>query len=125
MKLTDLRGISYNVPLYREKTFINAHDASIFTYANFPTMNNYVAVMMGVTTATAGGVVRDILSDQVPFILQKEIYATACILGGLLYCLLYGLGLNEPLTAVISAVLVVLVRVAAIHRHWSLPLAKE
>jgi uncharacterized membrane protein YeiH len=84
-----------------------------------------VSVMMGVMTATAGGVVRDVLSDQVPFILQKEIYATACIFGGILYYILYLLGMNEPLTAVISAFLVVVIRIVAIHRHWSLPLAKE
>jgi uncharacterized membrane protein YeiH len=83
-----------------------------------------VAVMMGVTTATAGGVVRDVLSDQVPFILQKEIYATACIFGGILYYILYRLGMNESLVAVIAALVVVIIRVVAIHRHWSLPIAK-
>jgi len=83
-----------------------------------------VAVMMGVMTATAGGVVRDVLSDQVPFILQKEIYATACIVGGILYYALYQVGVNESLTAVIAAFLVVVIRVIAIHRHWSLPVAK-
>jgi len=83
-----------------------------------------VAVMMGVTTATAGGVIRDVLSDQVPFILQKEIYATACIFGGILYYILYRLGVNESLVAVIAALVVVIIRVVAIHRHWSLPIAK-
>jgi uncharacterized membrane protein YeiH len=83
-----------------------------------------VAVMMGVMTATAGGVVRDVLSDQVPFILQKEIYATACIFGGILYYFLYRLGMNESLVAVIAALVVVVIRVIAIHRHWSLPVAK-
>ena len=83
-----------------------------------------VAVMMGVTTATVGGVIRDVLSDQVPFILQKEIYATACIFGGILYYLLYRAGVGEPTTAVISALVVVVIRVVAIHRHWSLPVAK-
>ena len=82
-----------------------------------------VAVMMGVTTATAGGVIRDVLSDQVPFILQKEIYATACIFGGILYYVLFKSGVSEPLTAVIAALFVVIIRVIAIHRHWSLPVA--
>jgi uncharacterized membrane protein YeiH len=83
-----------------------------------------VAVMMGVMTATAGGVVRDVLSDQVPFILQKEIYATACIFGGILYWFLYQFGLNESLIAVVSALFVFVIRVIAIQRHWSLPVAK-
>jgi uncharacterized membrane protein YeiH len=80
--------------------------------------------MMGVITATAGGMTRDVLSDQVPFILQKEIYATACIIGGILYYILYRFGLNESLIAVIAAIVVVVIRVIAIHRKWSLPLAK-
>jgi len=84
-----------------------------------------VAVMMGVVTATAGGVVRDVLSDQVPFILQKEIYATACIVGGVLYYALYQAGVNESTTAVIAALVVVTIRVTAIHKHWSLPVAKN
>jgi len=83
-----------------------------------------VAVMMGVMTATAGGVTRDVLSDQVPFILQKEIYATACIVGGILYYILYKMGINESLVAVIAALVVVIIRVIAIHRHWSLPVAQ-
>jgi uncharacterized membrane protein YeiH len=83
-----------------------------------------VAVMMGVMTATAGGVVRDVLSDQVPFILQKEIYATACIFGGILYWVLYQFNLNESLIAVIAAIFVFVIRVTAIQRHWSLPVAK-
>ena len=64
------------------------------------------------------------LSDQVPFILQKEIYATACIFGGILYCVLYQQGVNESLIAVIAALVVVVIRIVAIHRHWSLPVAK-
>jgi len=40
------------------------------------------AVMMGVITATAGGMIRDLLSARVPMVLQKEVYASACLAGG-------------------------------------------
>ncbi|UCG38703.1 MAG: trimeric intracellular cation channel family protein [bacterium] len=83
-----------------------------------------VAVMMGVMTATAGGLVRDVLSDQVPFILQKEVYATACIFGGIVYYILYRVGLPDSTTAVIAALVVIVIRIVAIHRKWSLPIAK-
>ena len=50
------------------------------------------AVLMGVTTGTAGGVIRDVLANQVPLILRREIYASACIAGGILLVILEHLG---------------------------------
>jgi len=83
-----------------------------------------VAVMMGVMTATAGGLVRDVLSNQVPLILQREIYATACVIGGVVFVLLDRLGVGKNIDAVVAALTVLLIRVAAINRNWSLPVAK-
>ena len=47
----------------------------------------WVAILMGTLTGSAGGVIRDILINEVPLIFRKEIYALACILGGLIYFL--------------------------------------
>ena len=47
--------------------------------------SSMVAVVMGVITGVAGGMIRDVLAREVPLVLQKEIYATACIVGGILY----------------------------------------
>lgn len=82
------------------------------------------AVMLGVMTATAGGVVRDVLSSQVPFILQKEVYATACIIGGVVYYGFDRMGLDGNSTALISAFTVLVIRLMAIQRNWSLPVAR-
>lgn len=82
------------------------------------------AVMMGVMTATAGGLVRDVLSNQVPLILQKEIYATACVVGGVVFVFLDGLGLGRNSVSFIAALTVLLIRITAMHRKWSLPVAK-
>jgi uncharacterized membrane protein YeiH len=82
-----------------------------------------VAVAMGVMTATAGGATRDVLSNQVPLILQKEIYATACIFGGILFYFLDRVGVSENITYILSTLAVVVIRVLAIHHKWSLPLA--
>jgi uncharacterized membrane protein YeiH len=84
-----------------------------------------VAVMMGVVTATAGGVVRDILSNQVPLILQKEIYATACIIGGIVLFFLHRLGMGMNGASIIAAICVLAIRIIAIRRNWSLPVAGE
>jgi uncharacterized membrane protein YeiH len=81
--------------------------------------------MMGVVTATAGGVVRDILSNQVPLILQKEIYATACIIGGIVLFFLHRLGMGMNGASIIAAICVLAIRIIAIRRNWSLPVAGE
>ena len=82
-----------------------------------------VAVMMGVMTATAGGLVRDVLSNQVPLILQREVYATACVIGGVAFVFLDRVGIGRNGVAVVSALTVLLIRITAIHRNWSLPIA--
>ncbi len=82
-------------------------------------------VFMGVMTATAGGVVRDVLSNRVPLILQKEIYASACLAGGILLVLLNQAGLHPPLAALLAALAVTTLRLLAIHYNWALPKARD
>ncbi|PLX82423.1 MAG: hypothetical protein C0616_02085 [Desulfuromonas sp.] len=79
------------------------------------------AVLMGVMTGTAGGVVRDVLANQVPLILRREIYASACIAGGLLLALLNETAVPRPVAALIAAATVIVIRLLAIRFDWSLP----
>lgn len=81
------------------------------------------SVMMGVLTATAGGMMRDVLSSQVPLVLQKEIYASACILGGSLLYILHLTPLPTTISLILSASAVTLLRICAIHYNWALPKA--
>lgn len=83
------------------------------------------SVLMGVMTATAGGVVRDVLSNQVPLILQKEVYASACLAGGLLLVLWSHTPLPQPLGALLAALAVISLRLLAIHYNWALPKARD
>lgn len=80
-----------------------------------------VAVLMGVITGTVGGVIRDVLANQVPLILRHEIYASACIAGGILLVLLESTGIPRPVVALLSASLVIAVRLLAIRYDWALP----
>ncbi|WP_108653013.1 trimeric intracellular cation channel family protein [Dongshaea marina] len=80
-----------------------------------------VAIIMGVITGVGGGMIRDVLARQIPMILQKEIYATACILGGIVYFICLKAGLSEVLTIWISIFGTLGIRVAAIFWHLSLP----
>lgn len=84
-----------------------------------------VCIVLGTITACFGGVIRDILLNNIPLIFQKEIYATACIFGGLVYFLLLKMGVPElPLEAVCIAAIVVL-RLLAIRYNWQLPAQKH
>ena len=80
-----------------------------------------ICIALGTVTACFGGVIRDISLNNIPLIFQKEIYATACILGGSIYFLLLqtssGIGLIEAL----CIIFIVLARILAVRYHWSLP----
>jgi uncharacterized membrane protein YeiH len=82
------------------------------------------AVCMGIITATAGGVVRDVLSNQVPLILRKEVYASACLAGGALMFLLHHTPMPPVLVATVAALTVITLRLLAIRHNWSLPRAQ-
>jgi len=81
------------------------------------------AVLLGVMTATAGGMIRDILADQVPLILCKEVYASACLAGGVLLVGLHQIAAPRSVALLSAAGLVILVRLLAIRFDWALPRA--
>lgn len=82
------------------------------------------AVMMGVITATAGGMIRDLLSNRIPLVLQKEVYASACLAGGALLYLLHQYTRLSPTWSLLAAASTVIVlRLLAVQRNWSLPRA--
>ena len=79
------------------------------------------AVLMGVMTGTAGGVIRDLFANQVPLIFRREIYASACVAGGILLVTLEAVGTGRPAAALLAAGTVITVRLLAIHYDWALP----
>lgn len=90
--------------------------------AGFPI---WTANLMGMMTGAAGGVVRDILINEVPLIFRRDIYALACIAGGLLYTIGVLLGLPLVVSQLVCAATVVVIRVLAVRLHWQLPLLRE
>lgn len=79
-----------------------------------------IAVMMGMVSAVFGGVIRDVLANEVPLIFRKEIYATACLVGGVIYLLLNQLIADDLFAVLFSITSVIVIRVLAVLRHWSL-----
>lgn len=86
--------------------------------ANLPPI---ICIALGTLSACFGGVIRDILCNEIPVIFRKEIYATACILGGVVYFLLLKTTIAEDWIIVISGSLVIIVRLLAVTFKLSLP----
>lgn len=80
-----------------------------------------ICVALGTMTACFGGVLRDILCNEIPIIFRKEIYATACILGATAYFLLHATPISENFIVIISGSIVITVRLLAVYFNLSLP----
>ena len=79
-----------------------------------------ICVALGTMTACFGGVIRDILCNEIPVIFRREIYATICMAGGILFFLLKALAVNDELLSVIVAVFMIVFRILAVTRKWRL-----
>ena len=84
----------------------------------------WVAITMGAVTGAGGGIIRDVLMNDVPLIFRSEIYALACVAGGLTYVACLELGLSVEISALLSSFIVILIRCLAVKFHWQLPVLK-
>ena len=84
----------------------------------------WVAIIMGTITGAAGGVFRDVFINEIPLIFRKEIYALACVVGGLCYGLCAWLGVDVVVNECVSGLCVFLVRILAVKYRISLPTLK-
>ena len=115
------------VTSHRKSLLISdAFGLSIFTalgtaIALETTDSKSVAILMGVMTGTAGGMIRDILSAEIPLILRKEIYATAALCGAFAYVVFHGMRLSGSLCLLITVAVTLSIRLSAIHWGFSLP----
>ena len=80
-----------------------------------------ICVALGMITATFGGVIRDTLSNEIPLIFQKEIYATACIIGSVTYLILNNFIIDQDLIHILTTVMVITVRLIAVKFKLKLP----
>ena len=80
-----------------------------------------ICISLGIFTGCFGGVLRDVILNNVPLLFHKEIYASACILGGISYYLLSWIGIDQALVNIICIAIIFAIRMMAIRYHWSLP----
>lgn len=81
----------------------------------------WVAIVMGTITGAFGGIIRDILINEEPLIFRKDIYALACVIGGIFYWVGSLFQMPDEIVQSIAAASVILTRFAAVKYHWGLP----
>lgn len=88
-------------------------------------LNPLIAAIMGMFSAVMGGVLRDVLTNEIPVIFRKEIYATACLAGAFLYLGLDGAGFNREVNVIVSSLLIFVIRIVSVKWNLSLPKFRE
>ena len=80
-----------------------------------------ICIALGTMTACFGGVIRDILCTEIPTIFRREIYATICIFGGIVFFGLRKLNLEDDVLYLVTSVVIITVRLMAVKFKWYLP----
>lgn len=81
-----------------------------------------VSIALGAITGAFGGLIRDILCNEIPVIFRKEdIYVTPCLIGGLIFVVMHNYGINIDVCYIITSVTVIAIRIAAVKYHITLP----
>lgn len=80
-----------------------------------------IAAIMGMFSAVMGGVIRDTLTNATPVLFRREVYATACLVGAVLFLILYQFDVDRNLNFILSGLLIIAVRLMAIRFQWNIP----
>ena len=80
-----------------------------------------IAAIMGMFTAVMGGVIRDMLTNVMPVLFRKEVYASACLMGAILYLAMYGLDVERNTSFLVAIVFIITLRLLAVKYNLTLP----
>jgi len=122
-------SVIFNKQLYnlaKTLTLFDAIGIGFFTVVGTQKSLDYgsssiAAIMLGMFSASLGGVIRDVLMSETPLILRKEIYASACLSGALVFVILESFVPDNAWNAFISASLVFIIRIVSVKYNLSLP----
>ncbi len=84
----------------------------------------WTAIIMGTMTGAAGGVLRDVFINEEPLIFRKEIYALACVIGGVAYIICERLGFDYRISSIVCGGMVILIRILAVKYKLTLPILR-
>jgi uncharacterized membrane protein YeiH len=116
----------YIVNLKRTFFIFDSIGIAIFTISGMQKALDYglspgMAMAMGMVSAVVGGVIRDILCNEIPLIFRKEIYATACLIGAFVFFLLSEWRIDQNLNYIITTSLILTIRVVSIKYNLAMP----
>lgn len=80
-----------------------------------------VAIIMGMFTAIMGGVIRDMMINEIPVVFRKEIYASACLIGAIIYVILEFFDVSRNINFFVSGGVIVAIRMLAIQYNLTVP----
>ncbi|WP_341224343.1 trimeric intracellular cation channel family protein [uncultured Arcticibacterium sp.] len=117
----------YIVKLRRSMFFFDTMGIGLFTILGLQkTLNAGLevpfAVLMGIVSAVFGGVIRDVLTNRVPLIFRREIYATACLVGALVFLALEQFTDALTINMGVSMLVVMIIRYLSVRNNWGLKL---
>lgn len=118
------------LPLSKTLFLFDTIGLSVFTILGLKkgltfNLHPLIALIMGMTSAVFGGVLRDVLTNKIPLIFEKEIYASACVIGGVCYLILRKIGVDTNINFIISASAIISVRLIAVKFSLELPKIKD
>ncbi len=87
-------------------------------------LNGFVVILFAVMTAGGGGLIREVILNEIPFVLRREIYATAAGIGGLVFYLLVEGGYGIEASTIITLILIVVIRSLSIAKKINLPILR-
>ena len=115
--------------------YVNVFDAiglGVFTIVGVETAidsghgaNGFLCIFLGVLTGVGGGMLRDVLSHEIPAILKKHVYALASIIGACLYFFFYKISFSNGFAVILSVLVVLTIRLLAAHYRWELPKVRQ
>jgi len=115
-----------NIIQFKRSMFIfDTIGIGVFTILGIETtmshnLNIEICLIMGVISACFGGVIRDVLTNEVPLIFRREIYASACLVGGITYLLSSKLSSYSDLNVITSILVVICIRYLSVKYKWTL-----
>lgn len=118
------------LPLSKTMFLFDTVGISVFTLLGLQKGLNFdlhplIALIMGMISAVFGGVLRDVLTNKIPLIFEKEIYASACLAGGITYLLLKKTPITDNLNFIVSASVIITIRLIAVKFNLELPKVKD
>lgn len=117
------RALPETVLLYADAVGLAAFTVIGFQLGYRATHDAGISIVTGMTTAVVGGMIRDVLSGEIPLILRREVYASASLCGGALLALLSHIELARPFAVSLAVLTTLTIRVAAVRWNLALPSA--